>query len=407
MTRPRYVIVSRRFWPILDDSTYRLQAWLRQLKKLGVDVSLLTVQWNYRWPLKCSLVETAIQRIGPPPLALRSFRSYLKSVLEHLTTNQSSYDAILFDDCAEEAIACGNSKDLRGKPKLYWFESHDAVDGRLGVDHLVYEACRNVDQVLVHGAAEERLLRSGGITAEKVHRLGQVSVPAISRTASERERARRILGECCGDLFIPEDGKVIVVPTQMQQYALIEMFLNAIDPLLDRFVNLRVWFIGDGPQRGQIYERIRDMDGARQIALPGCFDAIEEIFQVADACVITTPSDGLNYYAPVAWQCGLPCLLPSSSLTRERTPEFARSGLYAADNTVQLQDLIHDALQRSPSWSGRGQQARNLMSEGTGWCLEPWRYFWGANASMSHAMPASPHNDGRRQPSSYWKKWSR
>ena len=78
MTRPRYVIVSRRFWPILDDSTYRLQAWLRQLKKLGVDVSLLTVQWNYRWPLKCSLVETAIQRIGPPPLALRSFRSYLK-----------------------------------------------------------------------------------------------------------------------------------------------------------------------------------------------------------------------------------------------------------------------------------------------------------------------------------------
>jgi len=51
MSGPRFVIVSRCFWPIIDDSTLRLQAWLKQFKKLDVTISLVTALWNYRLPL--------------------------------------------------------------------------------------------------------------------------------------------------------------------------------------------------------------------------------------------------------------------------------------------------------------------------------------------------------------------
>lgn len=404
MSGPRFVIVSRCFWPIIDDSTLRLQAWLKQFKKLDVTISLVTALWNYRWPLKCNFDETAIQRIGPPPLAARSFKSYTKSVVEHLILQQANYDAILFDHAAEEAIACCQSKELAGKPKLFWFENKEANDGNLGVPSAVQEACRHADHVLVYGATEERVLRSVGISENKLERIGQVNLTPLSRGMYERKRARALLGECCGDLVVPFDGSVIVVPTSMRCRATLEMFLQAIDPLLDRQPDLRVWLIGDGPERSSIYEKIRDLEGARQIAMPGCFDSIDEIFQAADVCVVPTGGEGLNYFAPLAWQNQIPCILPLSAVARERTPEHARWGLFAPDDVLKLRGLLQQAIEVSTE-SVPTATLSVADSQGA-WNSERWNR-WGLRKPETVSLPASAAGSERPTLENIWKRRNR
>jgi hypothetical protein len=72
----------------------------------------VTALWNYRWPLKCTFDEVPLFRIGPPPLAARSFKSYLKAVVDHLILHRVSYDAVLFDQAAEECVAVCQAKEL-------------------------------------------------------------------------------------------------------------------------------------------------------------------------------------------------------------------------------------------------------------------------------------------------------
>jgi glycosyltransferase involved in cell wall biosynthesis len=405
MSGPRLVIVSRWFWPFIDDSTFRLQAWVRKFKKLGVNVSLMTALWNYSWPLKCTFDEVPLCRVGPPPFAARSFKNYVKGIIDHLILERAQYDAILFDQAAEEAVACCQAKELLDKSKLFWFDNKELMDGLLSPPNAVMDACRNVDRVLVHGAAEERVLRSAGILPDKIDRLGQVTLPCLPRSLGDRSRARSILRECCGDLFVPVDGKVVIVPSALQHRPSIEMFLQAIDPILDRWPSLRVWFIGDGPERGSVYERIRDMDGARQIALPGCFDTVDEIFQLADVCVLTTPGEGLGFYAPLAWQNNVPCLLPVSGASKERTPESARWGMYHPGNMPQLRELLARALDLSPDTPIRKQHSLEADDEANGWSLARWQG-WVHSSENRSLKPDGAAMVERTERDKSWKRWS-
>lgn len=402
MSGPRLVIVSRWFWPVIDDSTLRLQAWLRTLKKLGVRVSLFTALWNHRWPLRCTFDEVSLQRIGPPPLAARSSKNYLRGVVDHLVLNRSQYDAIFFERAAEEAIACCHAKELGDKTKLLWFDPMDCADGLLSLPSVIQDACRSVDRVLVHGAAEERVVRSAGILPDRIERLGQVTLPSLSRASGERGRCRTLLSQCCGDLFVPLDGKVIVVPSTLQHRPSIEMFLQAVDPLLDRWPSLRVWFIGDGPERGRIYERIRDMDGARQIALPGCFDCVDDIFQLADVCMLTTPGEGLGFFAPLAWENNIPCLLPASGSSKERTPEMAKWGLFQPGNMPQLRELLGRALEMATDATIRKQRKLEVDDTGYGWNLERWDVW--ARIGYNRSAPSGSSITPEKEP--VWKRWT-
>jgi hypothetical protein len=180
------------------------------------------------------------------------------------------------------------------------------------------------------------------------------------------------------------------------------MFLQAVDPLLDRWPNLRVWFIGDGPERGRIYERIRDMDGARQIALPGCFDCVDDIFQLADVCMLTTPGEGLGFFAPLAWENNIPCLLPACGSSKERVPEMAKWGLFQAGNMPQLRELLGRALEMTTDATVRKQRTLEVDDTGHGWYLERWD----AWARFGHNRSAPSGSSVTPQKEPVWKRWT-
>ncbi len=405
MTHLRLVIVARHFWPWVDDATLRLQSWLTEWNKLGIELQLLTPQWHMRWPLRCVAEEIQVHRIGPAPSSPRGMKAYLKNLIDWMILHRQKFDAILFDSGLAEANACCATRELADKAKLYWFEA-SGESGLVPAEmpREVLDALRRVDQVLVPGAAEERLLRAVGIKGDKIDRLGLSGGKVLARGPTDRQQAKQILSHACGDLFVPMDGRVVLVPSCMRHPNGIRMFLQAIDPILDQQPNLRVWFVGDGPQRGQIYERTRDMDGARQIAMPGNFDSPEELLQVADVCVLTTPGEGLGFYAPMAWTNRIPCLLPNTAQGRECTPASDQWGLYGQGDMMHLRELLLRALgERNPN--SNEPNGVNRTRPVTIWSLPQWEKWLNMRDARQAISTAEQGGEDVQVGTALWKRW--
>jgi glycosyltransferase involved in cell wall biosynthesis len=274
-------------------------------------------------------------------------------VIDWLRSYRNSYDAILFDNAGEEALAVSQSREFGDKPRIVRFESRRDEIGGTASEATAIEAARRAQLVLASDAPALRKLISAGVDASLIGKLPLSTGIRVSRNQTDRLSARKVLSDACGDLYVPQHGRVVLVPTAMRDREGLETLLRASDPLLERDSTLRIWIIGDGPERGMVYDRLRDMEGYRQVAMPGQFDAQEELFQVADVCVITTVGDGLGYYAPTSWANGIPCLMPDSAEGRAAITTRSDFSLYSVNNASQLGSMIGEALESTRAESRR------------------------------------------------------
>ena len=94
----------------------------------------------------------------------------------------------------------------------------------------------------------------------------------------------------------------------------INLLVNAAPHLINRYPDLRLWFIGDGPYRDWIYENLRGHGVRASIAMPGSFSDFTELCQAADL-FFQPDDDGLDYFLPTAISAELPlvCLRTPST----------------------------------------------------------------------------------------------
>lgn len=391
MNGPRIVLITRSFWPLVDDGSLRLLHWLDDLRQVELCPQVITPQWHYQWPTRCYCRETLVIRLGPPPKHSKGLKSYLKSVIDWLRSYRNRYDAILFDNAGEEALAVAQSREFTDKPRIFRFESRRDEIGGTASEATAIEAARRAQLVLASDAPALRKLISAGVDASLIGRLPPSNGVRVSRNQADRYGARKVLSDACGDLYVPQHGRVILVPTAMRDREGLETLLRASDPLLERDSSLRIWIIGDGPERGMVYDRLRDMEGYRQVAMPGQFDAQEELFQVADVCVITTVGDGLGYYAPTSWANGIPCLMPDSAESRAAIATRSESGLYSVSNASQLREMLDEALEFTRS-EARRRMASSSPEGGNGMMSPQDLRTWVQSASLK-VHPAKSSTD--------------
>jgi hypothetical protein len=146
------------------------------------------------------------------------------------------------------------------------------------------------------------------------------------------------------------------------------------------------------------------MDGARQIAMPGNFDSPEELLQVADVCVLTTPGEGLGFYAPTAWTNRIPCLLPNTAQGREYTPVADQWGLYGQGDMMHLRELLVRALGESSRQSIEHNGAARTQIKPS-WNLPQWER-WLNTRDMRQAISTTEHGSEETQVgTALWRRW--
>ncbi|HBV64848.1 MAG TPA: hypothetical protein DEF45_17695 [Rhodopirellula sp.] len=346
----RVLLIGRRFWPHgSSDSACFLTELACAIRRGGMHVEVLTPRYASSWPEELVVREIPVHRPAAAPRSDWSTGRYLKHLTSWLQRHAPRFDALLVDAIREEAIAVTEVGKQLGIPVVLrcsgWGEASDPTwwkTSRAGKRSC--NVAKNADAIVADGGINQRDLLAEGFVRERVHRINKGFPTFPTRTTRTRQLAREALGSVNSDLITSEQTPVLLCTSPMTRGGGINLLVNAAPHLINRYPDLRLWFIGDGPYRDWIYENLRGHGVRASIAMPGSFSDFTELCQAAD--VFCQPGDdGLDYFLPTAISAELPlvCLrTPSTESLLSGPPstqEATKTGR-GHDSTLETDELV-------------------------------------------------------------------
>lgn len=312
-------MIGRRFWPhgAWDSACALLHqavAWRRQ----GIRTEVLTPKYAASWPEKIIVREVPVHRRCMAPRRDWTMGKYIRSMTAWVTENGGKYDLIYVDSTREELLSVMDVTKqfsipvvakLRGgdnRSDFQWWSS--SRNGKK-----CSAAASRVNGLVVQDAMTERELLIRGIERQKIFRIPNGFSSSNSLRVQGRLAARSALAAANSDLATEPDSPVLLCQTSMNQDSGVDLLVQTARFLLLKYPNLRIWLVGDGPNRDSIYKYLR-ADGLRaSVAMPGSFCDPSDLFLAADL-YLQTDDNGLDYFLPTAISSKIPVIcvdLPS------------------------------------------------------------------------------------------------
>jgi glycosyltransferase involved in cell wall biosynthesis len=316
----RVLLIGRKFWPHgSSDSACFLTELACGIRRGGMHVEVLTPRYASSWPEELVVREIPVHRPAAAPRSDWSIGRYLKHVTSWLQQHAQRFDALLVDAIREESIAATQVAKQLGIPVILrcsgwgensdpkWWSSSRAAKRTSTI-------AKSADAVVTKSGVNQRELIAEGFPHERVHRINEGFPAFPPRTATTRQAAREALGTVNTDLITSKETPVLLCTSPMTRSGGINLLVKAAPHLINRYPDLRLWFIGDGPYRDWIYENLRGNGIRASIAMPGSFSDFSELCQAADLFV-QPDDDGLEYFLPTAVSSELPlvCLRTPST----------------------------------------------------------------------------------------------
>lgn len=327
----RVLLIGRRFWPHgSSDSACFLTELACALRRGGMHVEVLTPRYASSWPEKLVVREIPVHRPAAAPRSDWSISRYLKHITSWLQQNAQSFDAMLVDAIREEAIAVTEVGKHLGIPVILrcggW---GDASDPKWWTTSRAAKRSCNIaktaEAIVADNGMNQRELIAEGFVRDRVHRINHGFPNFPARTAQTRKLAREALGSVNSDLITTSDTPVLLCNSPMTREGGINLLVDAAPHLINRYPDLRFWFIGDGPYRDWIYENLRGHGVRASVAMPGSFSDFTELCQAADL-YLQPDDEGLDYFLGTAIAAELPLICI-------RTP--ATEALLCGQTTIQ------------------------------------------------------------------------
>ncbi|QDT04786.1 hypothetical protein K227x_31830 [Rubripirellula lacrimiformis] len=337
----RVLLIGRHFWPhgSFDSAGYMVEL-ATGLHRHGVQVQVCTPRYAATWPETFSLREVSVHRPAAAPKSDWSIGRYTRQLTQWLRQNAASFDVMYVDSIREEAVAAIEAARSTGCPTVLryagWGKQSDATywnTTRSG------RRCGSIgkmaDAVIAKSAPCSRALLADRYSADRIVRIGPGFTAGAQRTAAVRKEARSSLAAANSDLYADPDAPIAICTAAMTRDTGLTDLVRATRHLVDRYPNLRVWFIGDGPYRDWIYDQLRG-DGIRaSIAMPGSFCEYDDLYAAADL-YLQTDDSGLDHFLPKAVSAELPIVAVRS----EAVSSLLAPPISAATQSEKPQDWV-------------------------------------------------------------------
>jgi glycosyltransferase involved in cell wall biosynthesis len=135
---------------------------------------------------------------------------------------------------------------------------------------------------------------------------------------------------------------------------------------------VRCWIIGDGPERGRLFEFLHRQGWRNEFLMPGTFEDIEPVLSAADLCILPGLSQSLSWLMPTAVVSGLPTLVCDSTAARARLGPAGDELLFERGNAQQLQLKFQQWLAQPLRWQQPlARSAEHLLSNCS--AVDGWR----------------------------------
>ena len=365
MSPLRIALVTRRFWPLVGGAEAIVSSLATELRRQGCQVTILTAQWDPEWPTEMVHREVPVLRLPNPPLRAWGTVRYMMALSRWLRIHRSQLDVVYVSMLKHDAYAAlGTLRHARCPVVLRAEGGGETGDchwqnvGRFGMR--IRRRCFEADAIVAPSMAIQHELHAAGYPEERVHFIANGVVVGPAKSESRRRDARRALAEANCDLLAPYESPVALFTGRLHPAKGLLDLIDAWCLVVRQFPTARLWLVGDGPQRNDLYQRVLDHELRDRIFLPGSFDQIDDLLDAADLFVLPSYQEGMSIALLEAMAAGLPIVatdIPGNRqlirhnqhglLTRPSDPpSLAQAILQVLGWPSQARQLAHEARQR-------------------------------------------------------------
>lgn len=311
MTSRRLALVTRRYWPLVGGAERAMANLACELRRLGDEVCIVTAQWDSQWPREVVHREVPVFRLPQPRVRWWGTMRYMHGLMHWLDAHRPSLDGVIVSMLKHDAWCAVRSLRDSGIPVLLRAEGGGQAGDvawqqtALGGTR-IRRMCQEATCIVAPSPAVAEELRSVGYADEKLRTIfNGVEIPP-ERTSASRLQARQVLREANHDLALEDRGQLVVYTGRLDRNKGLRELVQAWSKIALQWPLARLWIVGEGPLRDELWELISDYDLRYRVCLPGAFDEVSDVLAAADLFVFPSYEEGLSLSLLEALAMGLP-----------------------------------------------------------------------------------------------------
>jgi glycosyltransferase involved in cell wall biosynthesis len=309
---PRILLVSRRFWPLIGDSEDAMADLAVGLRRYGAEPTVLTARWSSEWPGTTNFQGTPVHRLPLRAHLPWGRWTYLLGLTRWLRRHRQQFDLVVVARLRREA--CTTLWALRKwpVPVVLRAEADDCLwheQSPLGIR--CRDRCRRAAAIVYRDAPTRASLLGAGYDASLLNGIpDSVAVPP-PRRGGARLDARLALAAVNQDLNSAIDAPIAVFVGRLRAHTGLARLIRAWEQVVRHWPTAKLWLIGDGPYRDDLYRLVRDLDLRHCVQMPGTFESTDDLLRAANLLVHPGPLSGIPRVFLAAAAGGVPMLVRS------------------------------------------------------------------------------------------------
>lgn len=160
---------------------------------------------------------------------------------------------------------------------------------------------------------------------------------------------------------IPVDARVLIVVAKLMEQKGHAFLLRALPSLLERFADLHVLLVGDGPLRAALAETIAGLHGGQRVHLAGNRRDVSDLLAASDLFVLPSLWEGLPMALLEAMATGLPVVATRVSGSAQAVVDGESGLLVPAADVERLSKAIGTLLDDPAQARRMGRAARERV----------------------------------------------
>ena len=347
----RIVLVTRRFWPLVGGAEMVMANLGCEFRQRGHDCRILTAQWEPSWPTEFVHREVPVVRLRNPRQRVWGTLRYLKSLAAWLRNHANEIDLVYVSMLKHDAYMATRVCQQLGIPVILRAEGggetgdcHWQSTARFGAT--IRRRCQAANGVIVPSQAIVDELVGAGYAPDLVHHVPNgVPVPTMLSTTT-RQEARLALAEANHDLIAHPEETIVVYTGRLDRNKGLYDLVNAWPQVARQVPASQLWLIGEGPERDNLFQRIKDLDLRGRVVLPGAFDDVEEVLKAANLFILPSYFEGLSISLLEAMAHQVPVIASNIAGNRDiiepgHNGQLVPAGDVAAIGQALVESLAH------------------------------------------------------------------
>ncbi len=276
-------VVIDRFWPCSDATAHVVASWASSLFRSGQPVQIFTTRPDRDWPAQFHFREIPVFRISRRPRNKWAVYRTAREFSRRLSADRLS--GVLL--CGIDGVVQGIVRSIAGQLPIVIYVNRQLAGPVIDANAVrrcgtwsgpmcrFLTDCSNVHEEL-----------SGLVDPQWVELVEPASDILVEpRSVAGAAAARSALSDAHPVMMIDASQPLaLAFCDSVRDRGCLDL-ITAWAQVVRVLPRAKLWLIGDGPLAPELWSRVRDLDIAHSVVMPGYFDDLTDLFQATDLFV--------------------------------------------------------------------------------------------------------------------------